>query len=718
MKKIISASALILLLLIPLLLVSCGMKITFMVNGEEYATANMNATDFNMPKDPQMEGMTFVGWFFDKDIWEQPFTLDSLKDAPIKENTSVYAYFVEEGSEQGQATLTFNTLGGSEIEPQTLLRGAKPKTPTDPTFDGYYFCGWYEYPDYQTPFSFDQPLKQDTTVYAKWALIGSTSLASVDFETALTIAHDPSFHSILEKDEKTYVVYKLGTMKNVILGQKSDIIYHISGTDGSVEYSDTNGTERSVSTTVEHTLGHSAGFSMEVSVGPNLPFVNASMTLSANYSREESWSDAFTQSESVYSEKSKGAGWSLKEFSGEKYYGIFVVGSQEVFQYFIYENGEWTGKSGLTAREIGKSAVRILSCQDGNFIYSEDSYLEPMAEPDLTLLFGGNGTASSPYCVGNVAQLYAINFSPNSHYKLTKNISLSDVAGWEPIGGMRTDDMISFSGVLDGCGYSISGLTMTFPSNTSFNVGHRIGLFGTVTGTVKNLTLKSFNITVSSNHAQDGWIEAGALCGRASGALEKITVDGCSITIHRDFSNNGGLVGVLIDGGKAQNITVKNSTVYGNGDVAMVVGVAKNNTLVSGCTVSNCTAKYYAVNYNRCTGGVVGNLNNSRLENCTVTGTTFCFAGSDRNGLHDYNIFGGHHYCSLQPHMGYLVGHATGANTVLDLRNCKQESNAKTFESSSDDRKRITGSNNESKAYFKAAGGMSGRVSEGATVLS
>ncbi|MBQ1260526.1 MAG: hypothetical protein IIX96_00760, partial [Clostridia bacterium] len=33
----------------------------------------------------------FAGWYWDKDIWQKPLTSNSLSDAPLSSNMSVYA---------------------------------------------------------------------------------------------------------------------------------------------------------------------------------------------------------------------------------------------------------------------------------------------------------------------------------------------------------------------------------------------------------------------------------------------------------------------------------------------------------------------------------------------------------------------------------------------------------------------------------------------------
>ncbi len=100
MKKIL-IFALVALMVLPLA-VACSnveFEISFMVDGEVYATVNTNGQDIiKMPDDPQKLGYEFRGWYWDEGTWQQPFTANSLLDAPLSSNMRVYAYFATYGT--------------------------------------------------------------------------------------------------------------------------------------------------------------------------------------------------------------------------------------------------------------------------------------------------------------------------------------------------------------------------------------------------------------------------------------------------------------------------------------------------------------------------------------------------------------------------------------------------------------------------------------------
>ena len=73
-------------------------------------------------------------------------------------------------------TLTFDTMGGSRIDPVTVRHGNAVAKPKDPVNGGYIFDGWYTDKTYRTPYNFATVLTQDTTIYAKWFLIALPSV--------------------------------------------------------------------------------------------------------------------------------------------------------------------------------------------------------------------------------------------------------------------------------------------------------------------------------------------------------------------------------------------------------------------------------------------------------------------------------------------------------------------------------------------------------------
>ena len=122
------------------------------------------------PKEPTKEGYEFGGWYSDMDLNEE---YDFQK--PVEKNMTLYAKWIP-----AKYTNTWDTMGGSEIEPTEVRYKGSIKAPEEPVREGYVFKGWYYEPEHETPFDFRTLMPaQDFTLYALWELGEYT----VTFET-------------------------------------------------------------------------------------------------------------------------------------------------------------------------------------------------------------------------------------------------------------------------------------------------------------------------------------------------------------------------------------------------------------------------------------------------------------------------------------------------------------------------------------------------------
>ena len=136
-------------------------------------------TDITPPDDPMKEGYTFVGW--DKEI---PSTMPA-------ENMTITATW-----QINQYTITFDTDGGNEIAPITQDYGTKITIPENPTKTGYTFKGW----DKEIPGTMPEG---DMTITATWEIIqytitfdtnGGSEIEPItqDYGTEITAPEDPT----------------------------------------------------------------------------------------------------------------------------------------------------------------------------------------------------------------------------------------------------------------------------------------------------------------------------------------------------------------------------------------------------------------------------------------------------------------------------------------------------------------------------------------------
>ena len=140
------------------------------------------------PDDPKVNGLTFGGWYTDEDCIdgnEYNFTAPVTKDMTLTAKWTVNSY-----------TITFDTDGGSAIDPITQDYGTAINAPAAPTKTGYTFMGWEpELPAIMPA--------EDLTVTAQWRINqytitfdtdGGSEIAPItlDYGTQITAPADPT----------------------------------------------------------------------------------------------------------------------------------------------------------------------------------------------------------------------------------------------------------------------------------------------------------------------------------------------------------------------------------------------------------------------------------------------------------------------------------------------------------------------------------------------
>lgn len=143
-------------------LVCNTLEATFTADGTTFAPAQTidRGEKFEEPAEPSKENHTFAGWYngdekfdFDADTTKAPNVLNLVAKWDINKYTvqfvSDYGSFADQTVEHGKP-----------IETDKL---------TIPEVEGFTFDGWYtDNIHYNTKFDFTQPIKHNTTVYAKW----------------------------------------------------------------------------------------------------------------------------------------------------------------------------------------------------------------------------------------------------------------------------------------------------------------------------------------------------------------------------------------------------------------------------------------------------------------------------------------------------------------------------------------------------------------------
>jgi len=251
-----------------------------------------------------------------------------------------------------------------------------------------------------------------------------------------------------------------------------------------------------------------------------------------------------------------------------------------------------------------------------------------------------NGSASNPFLVSNEAELRKVGTGTDGwtrtvNYRQIANITMTG-GNFTPIGTNTS----KFTGSYDGGGYTVTGLSVTATGNYT-------GLFGYVSGTVKNM-----NVTGTITQNGSNTAGTGGIAGENEGTIDNCTFSG---TVRGNGTNNdqvGGIVG-------QNNGTVRNSrnnaAVTGRNQVGGVAGTSQGKTETSYNTG--------AVRGNQQVGGIAGtNVGSGNyIKNCYNTGNV-----TTSSAAADYNVGGitGLNQQSAVVEYCYNTGNISGPTSV------------------------------------------------------
>ena len=124
-----------------------------------------------LPAAPQKEGLTFDGWYLDKDVWRDKLTKDSFSDRALTENINAYAYYIQNDTPlPSEYTITFYA-DGDVVDAIETAGNETLILPAAPNKDGHSFEGWFfdsgTWKNELTETTYaDKPLTEDVGVYA------------------------------------------------------------------------------------------------------------------------------------------------------------------------------------------------------------------------------------------------------------------------------------------------------------------------------------------------------------------------------------------------------------------------------------------------------------------------------------------------------------------------------------------------------------------------
>ena len=269
-------------------------------------------------------------------------------------------------------------------------------------------------------------------------------------------------------------------------------------------------------------------------------------------------------------------------------------------------------------------------------------------------IFDGDGTDSSPFLIksaNDIARLVGlcngtvkltnttIDFT-KAHYAVANNIDMV---------GTTVKPISQFSGVFDGCNYTISNLAI------SPNSDGPTGMFGEVEGaTIKNVKITNLKVNVTATDQP----YTGGIAGYANNS----TIENCSVAgeIRSASEYVGGIVAVA-EGGKISKCKIAKDTYLYCADnhCGGITAIAELDANISECTVEGqvICKRFYV-------GGIAGRVNSAVIDKCLVSSDAYVQGGHNNETEKNGNTLVG---------IGGIIGiikTETGNGSKIEVKNC------------------------------------------------
>ena len=217
-----------------------------------------------------------------------------------------------------------------------------------------------------------------------------------------------------------------------------------------------------------------------------------------------------------------------------------------------------------------------------------------------------SATTENGVLINSAAELAAIRSNSNTlarHYALTRNIDLSSMPNWRPIGDFTN----KFTGSFDGNGYNISGV-----SSSGYQ---HAGLFGYV----ENANIRNIGVLVGDISSSLYSSYTGGLVGYAYSSSISNSYAVVKGGISSPSSNTGGLVGYAYSSSISNSYAVVKGSISSPNNSGGLVGVADNSPISNSYAVvegsissSSLSSSYLLGSYS---GGLVGYARSSPISN-------------------------------------------------------------------------------------------------------
>lgn len=126
-----------------------------------------NGNKISEPKVSEREGMVFLGWYLDDELYNF--------NQKVTRNIKLIAKW--QVLHENQISVAFDSNGGSFVQPILLNVGEKILKPSDPKLDNYIFSGWYLN---DKLFDFDVVVNENIVLVAKWDKVVENNNSNVN----------------------------------------------------------------------------------------------------------------------------------------------------------------------------------------------------------------------------------------------------------------------------------------------------------------------------------------------------------------------------------------------------------------------------------------------------------------------------------------------------------------------------------------------------------
>lgn len=291
----------------------------------------------------------------------------------------------------------------------------------------------------------------------------------------------------------------------------------------------------------------------------------------------------------------------------------------------VVNDGENTG---VTRRDVLRGGVTLSAAIVGSNMVGRASAQTSTTTDGLA----GSGTEADPYLIDTVEDLDAVRDDLAAYYQLQADIDLSSIDNWEPIGSASS----GFTGVLNGAGYTVNGLTIDRPGTDYVGLFSYIGETGEVTGVtlsgatiegrdyVGALTGYAWKATVSDVTLDSATVTGRNAVGGAVGHASDTTIEtlcASSVTIHPNdahASGHGAIAGELLGASELRDTFAASVLEPANGvnGVIMVGGAVG----VAGGTIDTVQTDVTVVGTSK-VGGVAGDTAGGTLRQVSSEGS-------------------------------------------------------------------------------------------------